>query len=389
MFIRKPIKDITEADLLGLISADVREGKQIEYKQRLDLDTADHKRKLLRAVASFANASGGDLIMGVRAEDGVAKEAIPIPNFNPDAESLRMRDLIRAHLDPPIFGVEFNDIPLKSGCAFIVRVPRSWSGPHMVTYDGEDHFYTRDENGCIRMNVPEIRAAFTMTESLAERIRRFRVERLATIRASELAVDVDPGPKYIIHVLPFQSFQHGFRCDFKDLYQNHAPQPLKCARGYTHTHDIEGFYGYESVKDEASTGYSLVFRTGAIEIVQCIVGGAAENRVIPNQFEADILRAYASSLNWLRMTKMEAPLVFACSVFDVQNFSLYFRHGDQPYHLRPIRHRDLIIPEVLVETLEMPGEQALRPICDAVWQACGLMGSFNFDEKGKFRGDQK
>lgn len=387
MFIDKRASQIVESDLAGLIAAEVREGKQIEYKLKLDLNNDEHKRKLVRGVASFATASGGDLILGMRAEDGVPKELVPLPGFNADQDILTMRDLIRSNTSPPVSGIEFQPVPLKGGSALLVRVPRSWNGPHMVTYKGEDRFHTRDQAGCVPMSVPEIRAAFTLSETVAERIRRFRVERLSAIRAGETAVNVEPGPKYVIHIFPLRSFEPGQRVSFDALYQKHLPQPLKTAAGHRYTHDLEGFYAYESVKDALPVGYALVFRTGAVEFVQCIIGNALKNRLIPAGFESDLLRAYTCAVEWLHMMDMTTPWVFAVSLFDVDRFTLDFDALHRPMYVRAIRYRDLIIPETVIETPDAGLEAAVRPSCDAVWQACGLERCFKFDKNGKFKPD--
>jgi predicted HTH transcriptional regulator len=65
------LSEISAADLEALIENEVLEGRQLEYKLLIGTDD-DAKRKFLAAVSSFANASGGDLLVGVGAEEGVA-----------------------------------------------------------------------------------------------------------------------------------------------------------------------------------------------------------------------------------------------------------------------------------------------------------------------------
>ncbi len=70
----KPVESIDEGDLISLQQSGTPEGKQIEYKERLNVETPEDKRKLLKHVASFANASGGHLIYGIREDKGVPVE---------------------------------------------------------------------------------------------------------------------------------------------------------------------------------------------------------------------------------------------------------------------------------------------------------------------------
>ena len=69
--IPKPTNRIEYADLAALIG-NVREGKTIEYKQELPARSGDEKIKFLKVVSSFANTSGGDLIVGMMADNGLA-----------------------------------------------------------------------------------------------------------------------------------------------------------------------------------------------------------------------------------------------------------------------------------------------------------------------------
>ncbi len=39
----------------------------------------------------------------------------------------------------------------------------------------------------------------------------------------------------------------------------------------------------------------------------------------------------------------------------------------------------------LSRTFDETPDRVLRPICDAVWQACGLYRSFNFEEDSQFK----
>ena len=170
MAIPAVLSTTTEQHLADLIAAEEHEGKQLEYKREIAVSSTDQKRKFFRSVASFANASGGDFIFGMVADKGKPTEIKPLPDFEPDGSVRVLRDIIRAHVDPPLFGVEFQPVSIKGGWALVLRVPRSWNPPHMVTFESDNRFYTRDTNGCVSMNVPEIREAFFAGKTVKERI---------------------------------------------------------------------------------------------------------------------------------------------------------------------------------------------------------------------------
>lgn len=381
MAFNKRINDLVAADLDALKAATVREGKTIEYKERISIETDDNKRKFLALVASFSNSSGGDIVFGIRAIDGVPKDLVALKNFEPDRDIRTLRDIVRAHIDPPLFGVEFKEISIEGGMVLVVRIPRGWGGSHMVTFNGDNRFYTRDANGCVKMNVSEIRSSFLQSESIAERIRRFRFERLNNIKSAEGVVTLVDGAKWVLHLVPVRAFEPGRLYDLRLVENVRGFQPMTVASGWNTTHDLDGIYAFESHQDKPSWGYSAVLRNGCVEVVQCF-GGSRE--LIPNpHLEAQLMGAYANSIEWLPLVNGEPPVVVAVSLLDVKGRILAFGHRNPLFGMRPVRHDDLIIHDVLAQSFEAirPAE-LLRPIFDAIWQACGMQRSFNFEESG-------
>jgi predicted HTH transcriptional regulator len=71
MVLNKPLEAIEENDLQALVDNQVAESKTIEYKESLPGNADGDKKEFLADVSSFANASGGDLIYGMREQSGV------------------------------------------------------------------------------------------------------------------------------------------------------------------------------------------------------------------------------------------------------------------------------------------------------------------------------
>src|SRR5258706_15987202 len=131
----KPLDQITEADLLALIQANEAESKIIDYKETLPGNSDSEKKEFLYDVSSFANTSGGHLVFGMRAKDGIPTELLGIKDLNADTEKLRLHNMIQSGIQPRIPGVEIQGVKLQDDTsALIVRMPRSWSSPHMVTF---------------------------------------------------------------------------------------------------------------------------------------------------------------------------------------------------------------------------------------------------------------
>jgi predicted HTH transcriptional regulator len=69
--IQKAFSQITKEDIQSLVRAMVREGRTLEYDQRLTGDDTDSKAVFLYNVSSFTNTAGGDIVFGIADERDV------------------------------------------------------------------------------------------------------------------------------------------------------------------------------------------------------------------------------------------------------------------------------------------------------------------------------
>jgi hypothetical protein len=396
MSIQKDLMAIGENELRALIDQPVMEDKSTEYKEALSLHNDEAKRKFLAGIASFANASGGDLIYGMKASDGRPLSVQPLGGFNPDQTLLALRDLIRAHIDPKIYGIGFQPVELAGGGhALVIRVPKTWAGAHMLTYGKDNRFYTRDMNGRRLMDVPEIRAAFSLAEVTAERIRRFRMERIGDIVADETPVKLNGTARIVVHLCPLVSFESGYRCDLQSVRKSsNALRPMR-ANGWTPAVDFDGDFSYaDSGGPENQFGYNKLFRSGCMEIVdagglRCRETAGEVERYFPSGvFEKWIFEAVHQAFPVLKLAATPPPLLLMLSFLDVRGYRMYV--GPQYWGgvARVIARDNLILPEVLVESVDITVEQVarlMRPLFDSVWNACGWEQSLNYDEEGKWR----
>ena len=95
MSLEKPLESITEADLQSLVADKIPEGKTIEYKRSLPDSTYESKKEFLADISSLANAAGGHLIIGIEEDNGTPSDLCGLSNIDPDAEILRLENLIR------------------------------------------------------------------------------------------------------------------------------------------------------------------------------------------------------------------------------------------------------------------------------------------------------
>ena len=99
------------------------------------------KKEFLADVSSFANTAGGDLIFGIEEKQGVptGNPGLNVADF--DLEIRRLESMIGDGIDPRI-RQSIRVVERKGKPALlVVRVERSWIGPHRVVFKGHDKFY--------------------------------------------------------------------------------------------------------------------------------------------------------------------------------------------------------------------------------------------------------
>lgn len=205
------LKQIDKAIIESLISNEVRESRTLDYKEKLPGGKNEDKKEFLADVSAMANAAGGDIVYGIAEKreegrpTGIAETISGLGGVNLDAESLRLESIIRDGLDPRINGIQFWAVDgFENGPVLVLRIPKSYQAPHMVK-SGDSRFYSRHGSGKYSLDVTQIRSAFALSDSLPEKIRRFRDERIGRIVADELPVPLTPHPKTVLHLLPFSA----------------------------------------------------------------------------------------------------------------------------------------------------------------------------------------
>lgn len=129
MFFTKPIHDLTFEDVVAFCRQQIPEGKQLDYKYLLP----KNKEKFAKVIASFANAMGGLIIVGVNDD----KNDKPRPPFTGIAYHEKIRnmieDIIQAYIDPVVF-VDINICVSKDGQRMfvVIDIPQSNLTPHLV-----------------------------------------------------------------------------------------------------------------------------------------------------------------------------------------------------------------------------------------------------------------
>jgi hypothetical protein len=385
--IPKTLSEVAEADLDALITNGVAEGRTIDYKRALPGNSDADKKELLADASSFANSGGGDLVFGMEETGGLPVQIMGVQAADLDLEIRRLDSILAAGVSPRIRYVLRVVVTAAGRRVMIMRVERSWIGPHRVVFQQHDKFYGRNSAGKYPLDVNELRAAFTLSNTATERIRSFRTDRIIALSNNQTPVTFMDSPKIVLHCIPLESFASATQYDVLPIYENAAPFPPMGTTVWDRRLNLNGVLIFGS--QQPCPSYTQVYRNGALEVVQGrILAREYEGRmVIPSvAYEQYVLRYLPQCVRLLQEIGANAPVVVALTLLTTRGLYMGINNfwGDQPGF--PIDSDSLILPEVVVEDLTTPANRILRPLFDLIWNACGLPRSANFDENGNWIG---
>ena len=385
---KSDFESVTEQDLQDLVDAQVPEGLRLDFKLTQYGKTDSDKRELLKDVSALANSHGGHLILGVEETDGTATKIVGIEGLNTDAEILRMENITRSGLEPPVPGIRLRAIPLASGKhVLLMRIPRSWHPPHRVVAQRSNRFYVRHSAGVHEPSIEELRTLFTQSASALVQARRFRDDRLQAIREERLLVG---DGRLILHVVPVAAFSGMVHLDVEQVYERHmAFRPIDVSGGTTPRYNYNGFINEDA--GSPNLGYTQVFRNGALEATQARIVDTQERgrRIDGQSLENGVIRVLSQYIGGLKNVSVPPPLILMITLEDVQD-AIYAVNNISLRHKPPLlpKYDPLTLPEGVLEDYgtDVDHHRAIRPAFDALWNAVGYPRSQFYNEEGRWVG---
>ncbi len=377
------------SDLQGVLG--FPESKTLEFKAQMPAGTNDEKIKFLAAVTSLANSSGGDLLIGVEATDGMASAITGVEVASVDAEKLRLEHLLSSLVEPRLPNAEIE--PVSCGAnryVFAVRTARSWLAPHRVRLDNK--FYGRNSSGKYPLDVSQIRDAFLLSGSTVERMRSFRAERLIKIGANKSPFPLSDTAAMVIHVVPFSTFANGEIVDVVAEIANGTVFPVPPGSwGWANrpVANLDGLAVQVASHEGRTLAYSQVFRTGAVEGVLALNHGIDnQNWIVSSQFETDVLTTSGIYINLVSSLDLGAPMFAFLSFIGMKEcrFRRRTEFGSGFYDHGPLREDVIALRGVEVHAGREKLENMFRTTFNTVWNAFGLAKSDKYNDKGEWIG---
>jgi hypothetical protein len=228
------------------------------------------------------------------------------------------------------------------------------------------------------MTLSELRTAFTFSESIVERTRKFRDERIAAITAVEGPWGYLNKPLAVFQIVPFAGIAGAINIDFSNYAAFRRLSPLPAERdGCIMQGDLR--YNFDGVvMRQGIDWHTQLFRNGCVEYATTAF---FEQSMSPFYLDAwlyqiDVLRVLArfSALNLT--LGVAPPFMLLFSILNAANFYLRTAEG-WPINIGALsKHqidRDRIfLPEVIWSDFSTDPIATLKPVFDCLWNSAGV-----------------
>lgn len=380
------IKTLTLDTVKRLVDSKIPEGKLIDYKESLSVFTSDEKKEFLADVSSFANAEGGNLIYGVKEVDGIPTDICGFKVDSIDAEILKLENLIRDCTDPRVQGVLINYTTLDNGqFVLAIYIAKSFNPPHVIKIGSHWRFYSRNSKGKYQLDVSELKSIISLSSSLQERIRNFRLERISMIKNRDLQIPISDEPKFIYHLIPLSSFATDTSINLKDFELGKIRYDL--FYDFYKIFNFEGFLAHNHQTGYNADLYIQIFRNGTIEVYNSRLHDQSKKIIYRNGFEQELIKEIPKYIFAINSLGINFPVLLFLSILDIKDYRIGLNSYERERAIqnRSFIQNDLILPEVLLNEDSFSNlPLALKPLFDPIWNAAGHPQSPNFNSKGEW-----
>jgi hypothetical protein len=388
-FHSRPLDDLRADDINALVGQE--ETGQLDFKLELPGGTDKDKLEFVTDVCSMSRG-GGDIVYGVRDEEGVAVEIRGLAGADFDAAKVRLDQLVESWVEPRLPNVQFGKVDHPNGAVLVLRIAKSWQGPHAVRVGEGFRFPIRGASARkTYLDFEQLRSEFAGGEGLRERVRAFRDRRVAAILTDDTPIPIPKGPKMITHVVPVSAWLERREIDPRLMHRHPAFKAVPGGSPGTHEHpNLEGFITFDQRRErDLPSDFLQSFRDGAFERVTTDLfravqaeGGWPEKRTFGTWFEHELIQGVKDVIELLRHVEVSAPIVVLPTLVGVRGWVILSDNPRANFDLSRLPMDVMRLPDVVVDDFAADLTLVLRPIIDTFWQAGGWLGSPSYDVAG-------
>lgn len=379
------MNNIAQQQLQSLIDNKIFENKELEYKDYSFTNGKmpdKQKDKFMKEIAAFANTNGGTIIIGMQEDENrlptkLNGAGLSIKDFDNWLSSFRQ--LVLSRIRPHLHGIECVPVELSDGSniAIVISVPKSYARPHSFWDGNKDEFFMRYANGITYMDIDDLRKEFLYANSIQDKIRQFRRDRISMIIANECVGDLGNKAKIVFHVIPEWSFELGNNIDLMKLRNNASFRPIS-GNGWDYRYNADGYCIYRSnSQTKMIKEYTQMFHNGIIEAVEIrLMSKDGEKQVYEwSQMQLACIRALIEYGNIMERLHIPKPWHILATILNAKDYVATYGWGELSL---PIE-RDLVYSLDGLCTEDVQMKEALRPVFDSLSNAFGFEKSFAFE----------
>jgi len=396
--IAKPLDRVTADDLKTLIGES--ESQNLLFRAQPYAADEAGRLDMLRDVSALANATGGHLLIGGRADNRGRLAAVDgVPDGAATAQDIIAQ--CAEHVEEKIMGL--GAVALDSGKAkqaVLVFVPESVAAPHMVAFKGTQEFWKRYGPARNRMGVAEIRAACLASGSLVHKADELHDQRKQLFLN---AIGAEPYLRFacVPLAVPRDGVDLGDEAVTSLLMSRRWGADLAASLGMTDPPGMPGSEppaskpSAEGLTVQASNGRQQdILRSGFIEFrVPAAAFDLRKERPALDVLTANPRALCEFAIDFMHLvrdvcerTQITAPVVVRLGLYNAQKFNFYpFPQGysgpTQTDRWQESEHLEVGMPPIA-----HPFEPAAsaKGLLDRLWNAFGHAGCPFFDVHGRY-----
>jgi hypothetical protein len=395
--INKQLEQINLSDLQALVAKRFPEGKMIEYKEAFYLLSHNDKNvkekqheEMLKDISAFANAHGGDLIIGIK-ENGAYPASVcgfEVKDKEIDQLKRRIHDVVELGVDPRI-EIDIHAVKVATDkYVFVIRVHKGDLPPHCVVYKNEQgQFWKRTSSGCTRMDATQVRLASVQAAGHEEKIAAYRESRIKAIKQGQTPLQLKGTPKLVCHMIPENTLGTKPKFTIPQLRAQLRNFPLLVfAGGGSDKATLDGLLITETAyHTSAEFGYTEVRKDGIIEAVasDATTRNSMHLQSLPH-FSHDLVKETIRSVGYYLKAYaglgVAPPVYCFLSLIGVRGMMLYWPGAGRTAH--PVDRDDILLDPITCNELLLDDcTELLKPAFDTIWNAGGLDHCPLFDKR--------
>ena len=176
---------------------------------------------------------------------------------------------------------------------------------------------------------------YAKSQNITDRIRNFRHQRLEMILSGETPINMNPGAKIVLHIIPIGAFDPASNLDIASIKQR-LPSPL-CGTEWEYRYNFDVLL----CTWQSQLSYTQTFRNGIIEAVDAYllgsVGSDGSSTIPSVQYEKKVIEKLSEYISIQNRLGIEPPFFIMLSLLNVKGylmsipmFSINFPSGKNP-----------------------------------------------------------